>query len=97
MVNRARRWVAVSVIALASAGTGLATPADAGDDYPGRTPPSLPNGRVEPKVLGRTEARSVSSDPIPITGGDVAGLAAMGAGAVALGAVLLRRGRRAPA
>lgn len=37
------------------------------------------------------------SGTLPVTGGDIAGLALIGAGAVAAGAVLVRRSRRADA
>lgn len=36
------------------------------------------------------------ADILPVTGGDLVGLAAIGAAAVALGTVLVRRGRRRP-
>lgn len=83
-----------------------AAPAQRGDDlYVRRTPPRVPADPADPgrptvaaedetRVLGRVITRG---QPMPITGGDVAGLAAMGAGSVALGSVLLRRGRRRPA
>lgn len=84
----------------------IAAPVDRGDDlYVRRTPPRVPADPGDPgrptvaaenetRVLGRVVTRG---QPMPITGGDVAGLAAMGAGSVALGTVLLRRGRRRPA
>lgn len=83
-----------------------AAPVDRGDDlYVRRTPPRVPADPGDPgrptvaaedetRVLGRVITRS---QPMPITGGDIAGFAAMGVGSVALGAVLLRRGRRRPA
>lgn len=91
MANRA--W-AVAIAAALS--WGLVTAPVQAQDYVGRTPPTVP---VEPKVLGQVETRAGgtgATDPIPITGGDVAGLTAIGMAAVATGAVLLRRGRRAP-
>lgn len=64
------------------------------DDYPGEPPP-------EDDVLGTTLSRApqvqgvtASRDPgLPVTGGDIAGLTMLGFGAVALGTVLMRRGR----
>lgn len=97
MANRVRRRLAGTIFLigmLSATSTALAGP-----DYVGRTPPTVPN---DPRVLGRVETRAGgtgatgATDPIPITGGDVAGLTAIGVAAVATGAVLLRRGRRAP-
>lgn len=104
MANSARRWVAAAVLSVGSLGmadTALAAQAD----YVGRTPPTVP---TDPKVLGQAETRDPTAapggtgtgtgatDPIPITGGDVAGLTLVGLAAIAGGSVLLRRGRRAP-
>ena len=54
-----------------------------------------------PKVLGtesETVTESVSesstSDTLPVTGGDLVGLTALGLGAVAVGSVFVRRSRR---
>lgn len=44
------------------------------------------------RVLGVQESRE-SGTTLPVTGGDIAGMALLGAGAVALGTVLVRRGR----
>ena len=52
-----------------------------------RTPPSDPGAQVE----ANTATKSAS---LPFTGGDVAGLAAIGAGAVLAGAVIVRQTRR---
>lgn len=81
--------------------------AGAQSDYVGRRPvtvtrdPGRPGDPGDPgdpggtgtKVLGRTLSRAA---PIPITGGDVAGLVVVGMGAIGTGTYLLRRGRRAP-
>jgi hypothetical protein len=76
---------------------GGATAAGAQSDYVGTRPATVTRDPVRPadpeaKVLGRVVTRA----PIPITGGDVAGLAMIGAGAIGTGTLLLRRGRRAP-
>lgn len=95
-------------VALLSGGAGVAAaaPVRGGDDlYVRRTPPSVPADPGDPgrptvraeddtRVLGRVVTRG---QPMPITGGDVAGLAAIGLGSVAVGAALLRRSRRRPA
>lgn len=105
MANRARRRLAGTVFLIGMLGTASA--ALAGPEYVGRTPPTVPNDPGAAKVLGQAETRGTATggtatggtgatDPIPITGGDVAGLTAIGIAAVATGAVLLRRGRRAP-
>ncbi|MGZ4735504.1 MAG: hypothetical protein ACXV8R_07855 [Acidimicrobiia bacterium] len=74
---------------------GLLVPvtAAAAADYPnGGTPPS-----VSPNQAGTTvEAKTVtqSTGTLPFTGGDVAGLAAIGAATAGVGFVLVRRSRR---
>lgn len=80
---------------------GGATAAAAQSDYVGTRPATVTRDPVPPadpetpetKVLGRVVTRSA---PIPITGGDVVGLAMAGMGAIGTGTLLLRRGRRAP-
>lgn len=82
---------------VAAATIGLPTAALAQTEY--TTPPDEVEGiefsrAPEPvKVLGVQE----TNDPgaLPVTGADLAGLAFLGAGAVALGTVLVRRGRTA--
>jgi len=62
-------------------------------DYPGGgTPPSNPTTDV-----GGTEVKGVQvskGSSLPFTGGDVAGLAAIGSGAAAVGGLLVMRSRR---
>lgn len=80
---------------------GGAATVGAQDDYVRTRPATVTRDPVRPaapaepdtKVLGRVVTRSA---PIPITGGDVAGLVAVGMGAIGTGTLLLRRGRRAP-
>jgi hypothetical protein len=64
------------------------------------------NTSNEPEVLGTTATKrpgtevlgtQVTRGSLPFTGGDIAGIAAIGAGAVAIGAVMVRRGRRTTA
>jgi hypothetical protein len=58
-------------------------------DYPGGgTPPDVSDNT---EVQGAQAARSTST--LPLTGGDVVGLALIGAGAVGVGAVAVRRSR----
>ncbi len=77
------------------AGTAIpATAAFATDDYPIPPPPTVkPTTVTKPttEVLGAQVTRS----SMPFTGGDVAEIAAIGAGAIAVGAVMVRRTRRA--
>ena len=99
-MTKARVFVAALVVTfLGFLGGGAAAEQD---DYVGvkpttvtrdSTPPSDP-GDPGTKVLGRVVTRA----PIPITGGDIAGLTAVGMGAIGTGTLLLRRGRarRAP-
>jgi hypothetical protein len=68
-------------------------------DYPVPPPPT-----VGPTIPTRTNTPTtevlgtqVTRGSMPVTGGDVAALAAIGAGAVAVGAVMVRRTRRAGA
>jgi hypothetical protein len=89
-----------------AAHVAVAAQADDGSDlYVRRRPPTVPPDPGDPadvasnadtRVLGRTVSRSAGtgSAPMPITGGDVAGLTAIGLGAVGVGTVLVRRGRR---
>lgn len=60
-------------------------------DYVGRPSPRLEQTYVDPDVtvLGTTTTR----DAMPITGGDLLGLAALGLGGVGVGYVLVRRSR----
>ena len=53
----------------------------------------------QPQVLGsevssESESQSESSDTLPVTGGDLLGLTAIGLGALGVGSVFVRRSRR---
>lgn len=66
-------------------------------NYPGSAPPQVLGDDVSrnvPQVLGQTVSNG--GDALPVTGGDVAGLAALGLGAIATGTVLVRRSRVRP-
>lgn len=83
-----------SVIAAAAVLLVLAPSAHAAQEYT-RTPVVVLGTEVTrppaaPAVLGRQE----EPDRIPITGGDVAGLTALGIGSLATGIALTRRARR---
>lgn len=82
-----RRLVGTSVVVLATVvPVGVAAAAD----YPGPPGPDVsPNS-------GSTVKASTATNPstLPFTGGDVAGLALIGAGAALAGTVLVRRSRR---
>lgn len=87
IAGRVLRVAAVSGIAL---GAMAPTAAHATCNYPNgcTTPtPGDPGAQVEAKTA--TKAAS-----LPFTGGDVTGLAAIGVGAVAAGAVFVRQSRR---
>jgi hypothetical protein len=86
-----RRLVGPSIVAL-----GVLIPAGvagAADAYPSGNPPavsgtSLTNGSTV------KAATTTNTSTLPFTGGDVAGLALIGAGAVLAGTVIVRRSRR---
>lgn len=85
---------------LAAAAFGVTTPAFAQTDYV--TPPE--EGEVLGTELSRTPpaveatvspaSTSTAGGSLPVTGGDVAGLTAIGVAAIGAGAVLVRRSRR---
>jgi hypothetical protein len=99
------------VIAVAAATAIPATAAFAANDYPVPPPPvvnpdTVTRPRSDPATVASATATKSSTEvlgaqvtrgSIPFTGGDVAGLAAIGAGAVAVGAVMVKRTRRAKA
>jgi hypothetical protein len=82
-----RRLVGTSIVVAATvvpAGAAVAA------DYPnGGNPPTDVEG------TSTTTGNSGQSSTLPFTGGDVAGLALIGAGAALAGTVLVRRSRRA--
>ena len=64
------------------------------DDYVREPTEVRGETQVRPtRVEGTTVARSAESGALAVTGGDIVGLLAIGAGAVGVGSVLLRRGR----
>lgn len=91
---RARRIVGAA--AAVTAVIGLPTAAAATSDYVG-TPPTQVQGIELVKPAVQVQGAQETQDPgtLPVTGGDLAGMALFGAGAVALGTVLVRRGRTA--
>jgi hypothetical protein len=63
--------------------------------YPnGGTPPTTAQVEARTAVAPATAPSAAPSSGLPFTGGDVAGLAGIGGGAIVLGAFLTRRGRR---
>ena len=82
--QRATRFAVASGIAFVAIAP---TAAMAYPDPGGSTPPSDPGAQVQ----GTQAAKSAT---LPFTGGDIAGLAAIGAGAVLAGAVVVRQTRR---
>ena len=99
-----RRTAAGIAVLAASAGMSMgalaAIPAYAADPYPPITVPEDPTTTTVPtQVLGETaENVAGSSSGLPVTGGDIVGLVAIG-GAAALGGTALvrfsRKGREA--
>jgi hypothetical protein len=84
--SRALRVAAASGIVL-----GVLVPAGAAfaADYPGGTTGTP--GDPGSQVAART---TTNSSTLPFTGGDVAGLAAIGAGAAVAGVVMVRHGKK---
>ena len=85
-----RLW---SVLAAGFVLVAVLSPAAAWADYPN---PSF--SPVSPTEAGQVTAKppSSGSNALPVTGGDVAGLVAIGAGLVIVGVVLRRARRRRP-
>jgi hypothetical protein len=87
-----RRSVAAAAVLLA-----LAPMATAAESYVGGTTPAVKGTEVSRPAPPAVLAQQADPDPddrIPITGGDVAGLAAIGMGSLAVGLALTRRARR---
>jgi hypothetical protein len=82
-----RRLVGTSIVV---AGTVLPAGVAMAADYPGPPPPSVSPNQTTTQVKAATKTAST----LPFTGGDVAGLAVIGAGAVLAGTVMVRRSRR---
>ncbi|MDQ3758179.1 MAG: hypothetical protein M3394_10065 [Actinomycetota bacterium] len=98
---KARKLIGAAVVATAVIGTPAAASAQTGD-YVGAEVQvrgvEFNRAPEEPvRVLGVQESREAGGTTLPVTGGDIAGLALLGAGAVALGTVLVRRGRTSSA
>jgi hypothetical protein len=83
--QRATRFAVASGIAFVAIAptAAFATYPDPG----GSTPPSDPGSQVQANT-------ATKSATLPFTGGDVTGLALIGAGAVVAGAVIVRQSRR---
>ena len=92
IAGRALRLAAVSGIAL---GVLAPTAAYAAPScYPNTcdvSPQSDPKDPADPQVEAKTATKAAT---LPFTGGDATGLAAIGVGAVAAGAVFVRQSRR---
>jgi hypothetical protein len=89
MTGFKRAAAAAALGAIATLGVGL--PAALADDYTG-PPPSVPS---DPQVLPATiEDPAPKGESLPFTGADVAQMTLIGAGAVVVGTVAVRRGRR---
>jgi LPXTG-motif cell wall-anchored protein len=94
-MTKAKKAAAIMAIALAFASpVAVAGAAGAeGCTYPATCPPNGDqSGQVDQAEVAASTASN--SGTLPVTGGDVLGMAAIGAGALAAGAVLVRRNRR---
>lgn len=88
-----RRVVGTSALVIAAAvvPAGIAAAAD----YPnGGNPPEVRAQTVTAPSATTAVKASTTTSTLPFTGGDVAGLALIGAGAALAGTVLVRRSRR---
>jgi len=93
-----RRSMAVAGVVGAAVLVPSAALAADGDTYPlGSTPPEQPAVVQGGAVVSGETASSGSSDTLPFTGGDVLGLAAVGAVAALGGGALMRASRRSRA
>lgn len=93
IAGRALRLAAVGGIAL---GALAPTAAHAAPCYPNAcvspaTTPNDPGDPADPQVKAKTATKAAT---LPFTGGDAMGLAVIGVGAVAAGAVFVRQSRR---
>ena len=110
--TRSTRRLLLGGLAAITVAAGTVLPASAAfatDDYPVPPSPTVDSNTVaKPTAVAKptTAAKSnrvevlgiqVKRGSMPFTGGDVAGLAAIGVGAVAAGAVMVQRTRRAGA
>lgn len=94
---KTKAWIS-RFVAAGSAVVALSLPAAAGaqtaPNYPGGQPPAVLGEQlareVPTNVLGESASRGA---PLPVTGGDIAGLVALGLGAIGTGTVLVRRSR----
>jgi hypothetical protein len=90
-----RRLVGTSVVVLA---TAVPAGAAAAADYPSGNPPAVnPNTASNSAPNSGSTVRAATStrpSTLPFTGGDIAGLALIGAGAAIAGTVMVRRSRR---
>jgi len=73
----------------------LGASAQTAPDYPGGAPPQVLGESLTKEVPTQVLGESVSrgGPALPVTGADIAGLVALGAGAIATGTVLVRRSR----
>jgi len=84
-----RRIVGSSIVVAA---TVLPAGVAAAADYPNPPPPSVsPNNQSNTQVKAAT---ATNPSTLPFTGGDIAGLAVIGAGAAIAGTVMVRRAKR---
>lgn len=98
MITKA--WIP-KLLAAGGAVFALSLPVAAGAQpvppYPGGNAPRVMSENlsreVPTKVLGESVTRSGGGDTLPVTGGDIAGLVVVGAGAIATGTILVRRSR----
>lgn len=88
-----RRLLGLTVLVVLILCSGLAVAAAAANEYPAGSPPQVESTETGAQVLSEQAQRPAGSSSLPFTGADVAELAAIGAGAVVLGGVLVRARR----
>lgn len=92
-MKRVRRFVAAgAMVAGLTIGVGAVSAASAQDQHSGGETPTT--AKVDPggEVLGTTQTRGGGA--LPLTGGDIAGLVAVGLGAAAVGSAAVVGSRR---
>ncbi|HZQ27952.1 MAG TPA: LPXTG cell wall anchor domain-containing protein [Acidimicrobiales bacterium] len=81
----------LALVAATAAAIALSAPVVAGaDDYTGTTTPTVLGEQIQRPTAAPF---STSRASLPVTGGDIAGLTAVGVGAIGLGTILVRRRR----
>jgi LPXTG-motif cell wall-anchored protein len=82
----------LALVAATAAAVALSAPVvAAADDYTGTTTPTVLGEQIQRQSVAAVDPIRAS---LPVTGGDIAGLTAVGVGAIGLGTILVRRRRQ---